>query len=68
MSTMIYGFEDMIKFYCVEFGFRYAAVAGAASEIFGSKDSPSAEELVRAYKHACRELDAMGESTASGQN
>lgn len=67
MCSMIYGFEDMVKFYCAEFGFRYAAVSGAANEIFDSKDSPSAEELVRAYKHACRGLDALGESTASDQ-
>lgn len=60
MSSMIYGFEDMIKFYCAEFGFRYAAISGASSEIF-SKDSPSEEELVRAYKNASSRIDAMGE-------
>lgn len=64
MSTMIYGFEDMIKFYCAEFGFRYAAVVGASSEIFGSKGSPSAEEMVRSYKHACRKIDAIGEGSS----
>lgn len=68
MSSMIYGFEDMVKFYCAEFGFRYAAVSGAANEIFDRKNSPSAEELVGAYKHACSEIDAMGEGASSTQN